>query len=543
MNSSELVTSPVPPALADEKQRRGARSRELAPWLAVAALTIVGAVLRVAVAHQSLFADELSTYWISATHGLGGVLSLLYSSGRIHHAEITPPLSFLATWVSTRFGHSAELLRAPALLAGTATIPLIYLLGLRTIGRRAALVATALATFAPFMIYYSSEARAYGLMMFLVVGSTLSMLIATDTGRRRWWALYAVSSAAAFYTHYTCAFVLGAQFLWLLWAHPHARRPALLANVAAAALVIPWIPGLVNDFTSPTVKILAALSPFDAFDVRIDLEHWAVGYPYTFAAGLGKIPGTPALLLLGGSALLAGGGLIPRLRRRSLQSIDRRVLLVVLLALAAPLGDAVVSATGNHILIVRNLAASWPYLAFSGAAALSAALAPMRYMAAGLAIVAFALGAAKMLSPRYRRPDYGVAAAFVARGARPGDVVIDETGGLSPGPTTGLDVSLTRRLPIIRALSPAERDHPFGFSDPIVPLSRAVSQATAAAHGHRIFVVFNQFTTTDIEGLSRRLSPATPRFRDGYRLVERREWPGIGATLVSVYQVTGAAGG
>ena len=280
MNSSELVTSPVPPPVSDEHERRGARRPELAPWLAVAALTILGAVLRVIVAHQSVFADELSTYWISATHGLGGVLSLLYSTGRIHHAEITPPLSFLATWVSTRFGHSAELLRAPALLAGTATIPLIYLLGLRTIGRRAALVATALATFAPFMIYYSAEARAYGLMMFLIVGSTLSLLSAVDTRRRLWWGLYAVSSAAAFYTHYTCAFVLGAQFLWLLWAHPHARRPALLANVAAAALVIPWIPGLVNDFTSPTVKILAALSPFDAFDVRIDLEHWAVGYPY-----------------------------------------------------------------------------------------------------------------------------------------------------------------------------------------------------------------------------------------------------------------------
>ena len=75
----------------------------------------------------SVFADELSTYWISARHSLGGVLSLLYSTGRIQHAEITPPLSFLASWLTTRLGGSPELLRLPALLAGTATIPLIFL--------------------------------------------------------------------------------------------------------------------------------------------------------------------------------------------------------------------------------------------------------------------------------------------------------------------------------------------------------------------------------------------------------------------------------
>src|SRR6267154_3413805 len=137
------------------------RARRISPaMLVVAALTVGGAVLRVIVARQSVFADELSTYWISATHGLGGVLSLLYSTGRIHHAEITPPLSFLASWLTTRLGKSPELLRLPALIAGTATIPLIYLLGLRTLPRRAALLSTALTALSPFMIYYSAEARA-----------------------------------------------------------------------------------------------------------------------------------------------------------------------------------------------------------------------------------------------------------------------------------------------------------------------------------------------------------------------------------------------
>src|SRR5947209_4342217 len=129
---------------------------------AVVALTVIGGTLRIIAARQSLFGYELSTYWISATHSLGGVLSLLYSHGHIKHAEITPPLSFVASWLTTRLGQTAFLLRMPSIVAGTLTIPLVYMLGVRSVGRRAALLAAALTCLSPFMIYYSSEARAYG---------------------------------------------------------------------------------------------------------------------------------------------------------------------------------------------------------------------------------------------------------------------------------------------------------------------------------------------------------------------------------------------
>ena len=86
--------------------------------------------------------------------------------------------------------------------------------------------------------------------------------------------------------------------MWVLWFEPSARRSLLLANAAAALLVVPWIPGLIADLQSPTVKILSALSPFTAHAVRIDIQHWALGYPYTIAGGLAKLPGVPSLLLL-----------------------------------------------------------------------------------------------------------------------------------------------------------------------------------------------------------------------------------------------------
>src|ERR1700751_2137743 len=113
----------------DRSQAAHAPRRSLgAAGLLLVALTAVGLALRLVVAHQSLFADELSTYWIITAHGLGGVLSTVHSD-----AEITPPLYFVASWLSSQISHAPELVRAPSLIAGTATIPIVYLLGLRTV--------------------------------------------------------------------------------------------------------------------------------------------------------------------------------------------------------------------------------------------------------------------------------------------------------------------------------------------------------------------------------------------------------------------------
>jgi hypothetical protein len=543
MTAPELAASPAA-SIGDPPPHAGARRLAEAwlPVLTVVALTVVGVVLRAIVADQSIFADELSTYWISATHSLGGVLSLLYGTGRIAHAEITPPLSFLLSWLTTRLGHSPELLRLPALVAGTASIPVVYLLGLRTVGRRAALVASALTTFSPFMIYYSAEARSYGLMMFALMLSTLAMLLALETGQKRWWVLYAVSACAAFYSHYTCAFVLGVQFMWVWWSNPAARRAVTLASLGAAAGVLPWTTGLINDFRSPTLKILSALSPFTPFDIRQDLEHWAIGYPYTLPGGLRTLPGPTALVLLAGSAVIAAAGLLMTLRgtalRTRLAQIDKRLWLVIGALLATPVGEAAVSLSGNHVFGVRNLAASWPYLALAGAAVLSASPRWPRAVATSFAVVAFVIGAATMLSGQFQRPDYQGVAAYVAQNARPGDVVVDETGSLSPGPLTGFDVALHRRLRIFRAEAPAERDHPFGFSDPIIPLQRAVNLAVAAARGHRVFLVTSVFTTS-IGQLAGRINPAPSRLPGRYRLAAERRYEGIGGTLVAVYADTG----
>ena len=53
------------------------------------------------------------------------------------------------------------------------------------------------------------------------------------------------------YSQYTAIFALGAQFLWLLWAHPPARRDVLLATGVAVIGFLPWTTGLLNDINRP----------------------------------------------------------------------------------------------------------------------------------------------------------------------------------------------------------------------------------------------------------------------------------------------------
>lgn len=500
--------------------------------LAVLLLTAVGLFVRVTVARESLFGDELSTYWIVATHGLHGVLSLIYGTASIKHAEITPPLYFVASWVTTQFGHAPILVRLPSLIAGTLTIPVVYLLGRRTIAGRGAtppgpdsdtavavsrggaVAAAALVTFSPFMVYYSTEARAYGVMMLLVVGSTLALLVAIDTGRRRYWVLYGACACLAFWTHYTCVFVLGVQFLWALWAHPEARRPLLLATAGGVAGVLPWLPGLLNELGSPTLTILSDLSPFNAHAIGVALGHWAIGYPYA-VWGLAQVPGRPALALLALAVLLVSGGLVvsrrPDARRRALRDPrpadpapaargprlarlarrDDRLLLLVLLLLATPVLEAVISLVSTHVFGVRNLAASWPELALVFAALAVRAGPRVGGAAVALAVLAFGLGAERMVSGGYGRPDFQAAAAFVEQHHQPGDVVLDETNRyLSPGPLTPLDVALTHPVSTVRALAPDERSHPFTLRDPFVSLPDATRQAIrATAPGGRIILV------------------------------------------------------
>lgn len=453
--------------------------------LALLALVVVGGVIRFIVSQQDLLADELATAWVVSTGGVWDVIKTVTTT-----AEISPPLSFSLSWLTSRLGGTPELLRLPALLAGIATIPLTYAIGVRTVSRHAALLAAALTALSPFMIYYSAEARGYGVAMALVLASTLALLKSIDDGGARWWAVYGLAVCLAAYTHYTVVFALAVQFAWALWAHPASRKALLLATGGAMLLYLPWLPSVRGDLDSPTTKILNDLTPFNLQAVRFSTSHWAIGYPYRVpGTGLRDLPGTLALVMLGGAVLLGVVGLFTRRSGLGARLTARRggPILIVALALATPLGAALQSAVGSNVYGTRSLATSWPYLALAVAGLITSGRPALRTVAAALAALAFVQGGAKMLTTEFRRPQFGELAAFVNER---GEGVVIDVAYLTPGPLSNLDIEgSTPEVPVFRLAIPEVRDRPFDLTmSPPDPADVATRAAAAAGDGPVIII-------------------------------------------------------
>jgi len=502
----------------------------------MAVLVVVGGLLRWVVAGQDLFADELATYWVVSTRGLSGVVETVSTT-----AEISPPFGFVLSWFTTRIGLSPELVRLPALVAGIASIPLVYAVGRRTVGHGAALVAATLTTLSPFMIFYSAEARGYGVLMALLLLSTLTLLIAVEDGRARWWGVYAVCVCLSAYTHYTAVFVLAAQLGWAFWLHPRARRPLLVSTALAALAFVPWLPSLRADMDSPTTDILSALSPTDPGSIGIALGQWSIGFP---AANIGvplsfpvsgsslrDLPGIPALVLLMASLGVALWGLVSMRSRLRPWFAEHggHVGLVVLLAVATPVGAALQSAVGTNVFRTRSLAPSWPYLALAVAALITVGPPARRAVAAALAVAAFGLAALTMTTSDFQRPDF----QSLARLAEDHGGVVVNGAAFTPGPLTSFDVEgSSPALEVFRLTVPEQASTPFVVGearpDPAVVAERAV----AAADGGPITVVAFRPPAPEVTELIEHLP-------SDYELTETVRMPGIFELQALVYERTG----
>ena len=212
-------------------------ARRLPPWWPLAALTLLAAALRLAtLGEQSFWYDEAFT----PVHVLHDSLGATWRS--IVHTENTPPLWYLLAWLDARvFGDGALALRFPSALAGVATVPVAWGIGARIGGRRAAAIAAALVAVDPLFVWYSQEARAYGLFVLFAALSMLCFVRALEEPTRARLAAFALAGALALLTHYFAVFLLVPMALWLL-AEQRTRRVALPALVAIAVVGLALLP-------------------------------------------------------------------------------------------------------------------------------------------------------------------------------------------------------------------------------------------------------------------------------------------------------------
>ncbi len=219
--------------------------------LAIIALCIVAADIRIATS-RGLWVDEA----ISVRQAQMPFAQMLAD---MRNTDVHPPLHHALLWITVRlFGTSELAVRLPSLIAGVALVPAMAWTGRVIYDRRTGWVAAALASVAPFCVWYSQEARMYALFMLFAALAVGAQVQAIRRGLRRDWLLYGVATAALIWTQYFAFLPVMVQqfgFAWVLWRDRRDRaRVRSLARgwLSASALIlvalIPLVPILQAQF-------------------------------------------------------------------------------------------------------------------------------------------------------------------------------------------------------------------------------------------------------------------------------------------------------
>jgi hypothetical protein len=173
---------------------------------------------------KSLWFDELGT--LTAAGWGGSWLDAIRPALTVPTLP-KPPLFFLVTHAFLMLGDRVFLLRLPAVLFATLTVPLTYVLGRTLFDERVGLLGALLLAIAPLQIRYAQEARMYSLLAFLSMLSLYLYWRAVRSGRYRWWLGFALVTVLNLYTHLFAFLVLGVLGLFALgrWARSTNSDP------------------------------------------------------------------------------------------------------------------------------------------------------------------------------------------------------------------------------------------------------------------------------------------------------------------------------
>ena len=173
-------------------------------------LTVLGAFLRLyQLGTPSLWLDEASTLTFARQ-------SVTQIWGSLSSGEFNPPLFYWLEHAMLTFGESEAVLRFIPAILGILTIPVFYFIGREILDRNTGIVGAALLAFSPFQIFYSQEARAYAPMLFFFSLALYFFLRLLRSWGRRDAILFAIFSAAAFWTHFYAFVPILALFIFAL---------------------------------------------------------------------------------------------------------------------------------------------------------------------------------------------------------------------------------------------------------------------------------------------------------------------------------------
>ncbi|GAB4176854.1 MAG: hypothetical protein Fur0032_16930 [Terrimicrobiaceae bacterium] len=154
---------------------------------------------------------------------------------------------------------SETIIRLPSLLAGLLVLPAVAALMWQLGFPRAGALCAWLLALHPWFLRYASEARGYMLAILFSIFATIALIRAIDSGKWRWWALFAISWLAMLYANpgtITVMMLLNLCAPVALWfrCKPGTRATQIwrwmvsgcLAGMVFLQLMIPCVPQVVD---------------------------------------------------------------------------------------------------------------------------------------------------------------------------------------------------------------------------------------------------------------------------------------------------------
>ena len=169
----------------------GMEARAPGRFAAADAAVLAGACLaacavRVPLALQSLWYDEIASYLGYGIRGTGFALTRMYTQA--NHVLQT----VLSAWCVDALGPTEWAMRLPCFLAGLATIPAAWMLGNEAGGPRLGRAAAVAAALMPIAALEATEARGYALMALFATLCNALFLRGLRTRGTGTWVLYAL---------------------------------------------------------------------------------------------------------------------------------------------------------------------------------------------------------------------------------------------------------------------------------------------------------------------------------------------------------------